>query len=122
MGDMEQVVGRKNKLILIGIVAGLLVAIFSSVVGGIIGYFIAVRASNSLGGAITGGQKVQVTSEQSAVIDVVDKDSPAVVSIVAKGVDPFSGSLATQSAGTGFIVDASGVIVTNSHVVRDSSS
>lgn len=60
------------------------------------------------------------TVEESAIIDVVDKSSAAVVSIVAKTVsfDPDRGSVSDQQGiGTGFIVDPSGLIITNNHVV-----
>ena len=62
----------------------------------------------------------EVVQEESQVVDVVEKVSPAVVSIVIKTVDfsVFSGpSLAESGIGTGFIVDKNGLIVTNSHVV-----
>ena len=69
--------------------------------------------------------KQQVVQEESAVIDVVDKVSPAVVSIVVKttNIDFFSGSQSTNESGigTGFIVDSAGLVVTNSHVVDDPS-
>jgi S1-C subfamily serine protease len=62
----------------------------------------------------------EVVQEESSVIDVVDAVSPSVVSIVVETVsfDPFTGpSSDEQGIGTGFIVDSSGLIVTNSHVV-----
>jgi serine protease Do len=79
------------------------------------------RLSGNRGG--NGGRTLvrqQLVSEESAVIDVVDSVSPSVVSIIVRTVDfdIFSGPLATESGiGTGFIVDPSGLIVTNSHVV-----
>ena len=66
--------------------------------------------------------KQRVVQEESAVIDVVDKVSPAVVSILVKttSFDFFSGPSTYESGiGTGFIVDSTGLIVTNSHVVDD---
>lgn len=62
----------------------------------------------------------EVVQEESSVINVVEKVSPAVVSVVIKTVDFdfFSGPITDQSGiGTGFIIDKSGLIVTNSHVV-----
>jgi len=55
---------------------------------------------------------------------VVDNVSPSVVSVVVKTLDfdIFSGpSVSEAGIGTGFIVDPNGLIVTNSHVVSDSS-
>ena len=66
-----------------------------------------------------------VVEEESAVINAVGKVSSSVVSVVASqtGINPFSGETSTreQGIGTGFIVDASGVILTNKHVVSDST-
>lgn len=62
----------------------------------------------------------EVVQEESQVIDVVDKVSPAVVSIVVKTIDFdfFSGPITDESGiGTGFIVESGGLVVTNSHVV-----
>jgi S1-C subfamily serine protease len=62
----------------------------------------------------------KVVSEESAVIEVVEKASPAVVSITAQQVvfNPFTGpSTEDSSIGTGFIVEADGLVLTNKHVV-----
>lgn len=64
----------------------------------------------------------EVVQEESQIIEVVDKVSPAVVSIVIKTIDfdVFSGPVSGESGiGTGFIVDKGGLIVTNSHVVSN---
>ena len=66
----------------------------------------------------------RVVREESAVIDLVDRVSPAVVSIVTKevGFDPFSGPYSQDAGiGTGFIIDSKGLILTNSHVVDANS-
>jgi len=116
---------RRRKIFLgLGLAAVIWVSVFSGIVGGVVGYFVADRLGANLPHYFTtsSGKTIQVTSEESAVISVVDKSSPAVVSIVANGVDPFSGTLAQVGAGTGFIVRSDGIIVTNSHVVNDTSS
>lgn len=69
-------------------------------------------------------EKVKVTEEESAVIDVVENSSPAVVSVVEKSVvfDLFSGPRMTESSiGTGFAVEED-IIVTNKHVVQSDSA
>jgi len=61
-----------------------------------------------------------VVLEENAVIDVIEKSKPAVVSVVAERtvVNPFLRSATTQSSGigTGFIVEG-GFVFTNKHVV-----
>ena len=63
-----------------------------------------------------------VTQEESAIIDVVDESSGAVVSIAITEMSfvPEQGVVDQSSnIGTGFIVDSNGIIVTNQHVVSD---
>lgn len=69
-------------------------------------------------------QTQRIVSEESAVIDVVQKLSPSVVSIAIENrqlFDPlfgFSAPTEKQSGiGTGFVVSADGLILTNKHVV-----
>lgn len=66
----------------------------------------------------------EVVREESTTIDVVKNVSPSVVSVIVKrvGYDIFTGPYASEDGiGTGFIVDSTGLIVTNSHVVNDPS-
>ncbi len=67
-----------------------------------------------------------VVSEENAVIDVVEKSSPSVVAIGVSQriINPFnnqSGQNQQNTIGTGFVVSGQGVIVTNRHVVEDTS-
>jgi serine protease Do len=115
---------RRKIVIGSAVLGGLWALLFTGIVGGVIGYFAATNLSPELTKAFSNitGRTIQVTNQESAVIDVVQKSTPAVVSIVAKGIDPFSGSFQELGAGTGFIVRADGVIITNSHVVSDVGS
>ena len=81
----------------------------------------------------------RVVNEESAVIEVADKVSPAVVTVSIKTlrrgggrflIDPFGmfslpledrTRVVEQDIGSGFIVDSNGLIVTNKHVVSDAS-
>lgn len=94
------------------------VSIFSGMVGGAISsYFV-----KDLKHIITEVGTQQITlEEESAVIDVVEKVSPSVVSITSEQstLDFFGRVTESQSSGTGFIVTEDGLIATNKHVVSD---
>lgn len=69
--------------------------------------------------------KQRVVTEEEAAEAVVDRASPAVVSVLESKIvmDPFSGPISQkQSIGTGFIVRSDGIIITNRHVVADTSA
>ncbi len=71
---------------------------------------------------------------RTPVVEVVERVSPSVVNIAAESivreVDPFFGSLfggggsrtrKAQSLGSGLIVDSSGIVITNAHVIEGAS-
>jgi serine protease Do len=72
-------------------------------------------------GLSTTETKKVVLEESSAVIDVADKVSPAVVSITttSTGINFFGQTVQQSGAGTGFIVTNDGYLVTNKHVASD---
>ncbi len=63
---------------------------------------------------------------QTSLVDIVKQVSPAVVTITAEGItatDPTTGQTGQGTAmGSGVIFDASGLILTNHHVVADNPS
>jgi S1-C subfamily serine protease len=68
----------------------------------------------------TGGQgQIRPTTESSAIVDVYERLSPAVVniSVQAQSRDVLGRPVLQEGTGSGFIVDREGHIVTNEHVV-----
>ncbi len=85
-------------------------------------YPLAIEFLEEQEGVVTVERPVEVVieSEENVVIDVVEKSMDAVVSIAVSQIDftPGEGIVDTVSnIGSGFIVDPSGIIITNQHVV-----
>jgi serine protease Do len=104
---------KHKKLIAVGI---LILAILSV---GFLGGVFAVKLENKIKEKVEDVSKFVSVVEQSATIDVVKKVSPSVVSITSEQstLNFFGQIQKSKSAGTGFLVTADGLIMTNKHVV-----
>ncbi|XP_006872490.1 PREDICTED: serine protease HTRA2, mitochondrial isoform X2 [Chrysochloris asiatica] len=69
--------------------------------------------------AVSGPPPTSPRSQYNFIADVVEKTAPAVVYIEILGRHPFSSREVPISNGSGFVVAADGLIVTNAHVVAD---
>jgi serine protease Do len=100
------------------------VAFIAGILGGLLGQgILSGNIQNKVSRELQGTKTYKV-EEESTTIDAINKINPAVVSITSEGsTSGFFGSIQkTKSAGTGFIVDSNGLIVTNKHVVSDENA
>jgi serine protease Do len=123
----------------------ILISVLASAVTGFFSGGIAFSYINKVQKGNSQTSNVNISEEQSAIIDLVDKSNKSVVSIsisklipVTRQSSPFDyffGKLPqnnntnndaekeqTIGGGTGFIVSSDGLIITNKHVVSDSSA
>src|SRR4051812_1155706 len=111
----------------------ILAAILAGVLGSG-GTFLALNASGALDrhtpipaatttGTTVGAKQPVTLDESSAIIDVAAKVTPAVVRITVDGTstDSIGDTIPTTGVGSGVIYDSSGWILTNKHVVTNSS-
>lgn len=80
-------------------------------------------AATSPSGNTVGARQPVTLDESSAIIDVAAKVSPAVVRITVDGssTDALGGTIPQTGVGSGVIYDPNGWILTNRHVVTNSS-
>src|SRR3989304_5118373 len=127
--------------LLLGLVIGFIVLV--SAIGGALADRLFVikpldflTARNETEGFRVGTIEQKVLNEESVVINVADRVSPSVVTVSIQTpqrrileFNPFGGGFRSrieggqpQDIGTGFIVAADGLIITNKHVVSDTEA
>lgn len=116
---------KKNKAMAtsIAIVLGIVVLLGLGVGGGVLlqNSLNPINSSPSLSSGADGN--VTITQEESSIAAVVDKVNPSVVSIVATTQTQYYYNTASGSAaGTGIIVSKDGYVMTNNHVIQNTSN
>jgi serine protease Do len=93
-----------------------------AVLGGIIGSYAFIHFFAT---SIPTSKQQLVVQESSAIVDVAKKASPSVVSITTKSVQAGAfgfGQQTAAGAGTGMVLTADGLILTNNHVVSGATA
>ncbi len=113
-----------KRVVLACLVTALLATILSA--GGLAGAFLIGRSMNDT--ASIEQKRQTVVQEGEVIADVAQKVSPSVVSIVTEQQSTVNSlyfgqqTRTSQAAGTGFVIDAGGLIITNKHVVPAGTS
>jgi serine protease Do len=131
--EMKKNVNRSNKFwkiiciivisLIFGAISGVGSVILLSKDNGAIAKKIGFKNWDNLSIPMTETKKI-VIEESGAIVDTIEKMSPAVVSIVSKSkMQNIFGDVVTQEGGgTGFIITSDGLILTNKHVVSDTGA
>lgn len=119
----------KNLVFIFGTILGILIvsSIFTYIIVvnvGVINQWLGIATSGSNSNTVN-TQNIVVTQDESDTISIVNASQESVVSIAVSQVTLSQGEgvVNTDSnIGSGFVIDASGWIVTNQHVVSDTSA
>lgn len=105
-------------------VAVLVIAVIGSFIAGYTGFLVARETSDTVETALTSqhdGNTITSEAEQS-VAGVAEKVAPSVVSILTETDSRMYYGMTSEGAGTGVIVSSDGYVMTNKHVVEDTST
>ncbi|MFO0970855.1 MAG: trypsin-like peptidase domain-containing protein [Candidatus Saccharimonadales bacterium] len=115
---------RLRAAIIGGVIASMAVLLLAA--GGMSAAYLLGKGTNAQNNIE--GVRQTVVQEGEAIADVAQKVSPSVVSILTEQQATLRSSLygtrmrTSQAAGTGVIIDANGLILTNKHVVAEGTS
>jgi serine protease Do len=112
---------RKSVIITLVAATGLIILIALGVAGGM--YIQKLRSENATTSLnSTSDGNTTVTSQESNIAAIAEKVGPSVVSIVTKSqAQSYYGTVSQEGAGTGIIVSQDGYVMTNNHVIQNST-
>jgi len=108
---------KKPKKILI-ILAILFIILISTLGGAMTNRWFSPQENNTTSQIV----EQKILNEESVVIDIVERISPAVVTVgisKTQKINIFNSQKIEQDIGSGFVVDKNGLVITNKHVVTD---
>jgi len=112
---------KRTAATFIGIFGGAVLICFGIAGGMLISHTLQPTATPSLTSADDGNKAV--TAEESSIAAVAEKVGPSVVSIVTETeTRSYLGTTSGGAAGTGIIVSKDGYVMTNNHVLQDSTN
>ena len=112
---------------------GIALLVFATVIVSLTSLLVLIRYSDTIQELILGTPRevqeqetpLTITQEENVIINVVDEVSPSVVSIAVSQLSLRTGEGLVDEVtniGTGFIVDPNGIVITNQHVVSNTSA
>ena len=111
----------------VAIIVSSIVIVMMVSIAGIVGFQYLTKNNNIAESSTVAndGNSASVSDESASIVDVANKLSPSVVSIVTKSQSSYGRyniSSETEGAGTGIIVSSGGYILTNKHVIDGAST
>lgn len=112
---------RKSVIITLVTITGVILLTTLGIAGGM--YIQKLRTGDSISSLNSGTDgNTTVTTEESNIAAIAEKVGPSVVSIVTKSqAQSYYGTVDQEGAGTGIIVSSDGYVMTNNHVIENST-
>lgn len=119
---------NKPKIVSRAKVSLVVMCILASVSTGFIGGWLGAKSFNHRGGELSSSTHQRIVEESEVITEIANEVGQSVVSInveserQARSFFGFPQSFRQESAGTGFILSADGIILTNRHVIPENAT